>query len=221
MSSDPEWVLRHVADALDKLLKARKEAVAWIVRRIDGPTEQLTHERLAGALRSAIDRTRQAGSKLARLHPDGESLPIQLWATFKGELCIVNAAHLGKTPGMSEAELATWTETTIRAVEKHAAEIEKEIEEHLANIGAPPACEQFPLRRRHQIALRILARHHPAALTLVEMSVDPEESISPKTASPALKELKDAGLVRQVGARDGWQITEKGLAVAKKIPPPR
>jgi hypothetical protein len=121
----------HVIDALDKLISARKKAVKLIVKRFDSNI-------VDDALDAAIAETKKAGNKLARVHPDSESLPIQEWSAFN-ELGIIAAAYRVKTPTMSSTQRAEWKLQTIAAVKQHAAQIDRALQRFREKLpeGAP------------------------------------------------------------------------------------
>jgi hypothetical protein len=112
-------ILHHVIDAIDRLKNARKNAVALIIKRIEGDDVRDT-------LDKAIIETKKAGNKLARLHPDSDGLPIQKWIAFI-EFAIDADARRKKRPDMSRRELATWARKTVAKITKHASEIDAEI----------------------------------------------------------------------------------------------
>jgi hypothetical protein len=160
MSSSPEWVLHHIEAARDELLKARKEAVELIVSRIEGEREPPEDAALTKALEDAVIRTRQACRKLWRMHPDGESLPIERWSRF---------AALGKRQLPEGQEMEPAAET-VRIVRQGNAEIEQEIQKRLAAVipvapAPPPWCED-DIPDRQATLRRLLAyvwRRRPRA----------------------------------------------------------
>src|SRR5262245_29646239 len=127
---------QRVIDALDKLISARRNAVELIVKRFDGAE-------VHNDLDAAILETKKAGSKLARLHPDSESLPIHEWTTFK-ELGIVAAAAREKTHDMTDEARRAWVSNTTAKVREHAAQIDSALQRFRQEMLESPAAHDNP-----------------------------------------------------------------------------
>lgn len=146
----------HVIDALDKLISARKKTVELILKRFAAKYADDFDTANDRALDAAMRETKQAGNKLARLHPDSESLPIHEWMTFK-ELAIVAADARERTHDMTEETLKAWKSKKTTAVREYAAQIDGALQRFRQEMLESSAAHVNPESRLSDQEKQILA----------------------------------------------------------------